>query len=582
MNDATSDRTNDEARVSAVEEADAADAAANAPAAAKGRPIAVYLVLFGLAVALPALLFSAYLLYRFEDVSRTSANRVAQDTAASIRDIVDREIDSMATTLRVLSTSGFLRAGDFAAFHARAAAALEGTGNFVILADGTGKQLLNTRVPYGSALGAIGDRATVETALETDRIYVSDLFYGSVAKQYVINVALPVILDSGARAVLVMTRNAEGLDDILRQIKLEPGWSGALIDRNGAVIASTGGEEIGKPASFLVSGITAEVPMTPVTFAGSSGEMVLALRRASESGWRAAASVPAAVIEAPLWNSLNLLLGVACALLVLTGLLALGFGRIMSRPMRKLAGQARAMGRGDMIMALASPVREVNEVSATLVAAAAHRKRSEDQVRFLMRELSHRAKNQLAVVIAMARRTAERSGDVTEFERVFSERLMALARSTDLLVNQNWRGVALAELVEAHLMPFVAGNKSRIASGGPQVDLGPDAAQSVGLALHELATNASKYGALSVPGGTVAISWRKTGGDPPGLRVEWIESGGPPVAEPTRTGFGSIVIQRNVARSLDGEVTYEFRPEGVFWALDVPLGKVVATSKPAA
>ncbi|MBN9021122.1 MAG: sensor histidine kinase, partial [Rhizobiales bacterium] len=269
----------------------------------------------------------------------------------------------------------------------------------------------------------------------------------------------------------------------------------------------------------------------------------------------------------------------AGALLVLTGILALVFSRVMSRPMRKLAGQARALGRGDMIMALASPVREVNEVSATLVDAAAVRKRAEDQVRFLMRELSHRAKNQLAVVVAMARRTAERSADIADFERVFSERLMALARSTDLLVNQNWRGVSLADLVDAHLMPFVAGNKSRVAVGGPPVELGPDAAQSVGLALHELATNASKYGALSVPDGAVAVTWQRTEGDAPGLRIEWVESGGPPVSEPTRTGFGSIVIQRNVAQSLHGEVTYEFRPGGVFWALAVPLDKISARSK---
>ncbi len=544
----------------------------------RGRPIAVYLVLFGLAVALPALLFSAYLLYRFEDVSRASATRVAQDTAASIRDIVDREIGAMATTLRVLSTSGFLRAGDLSAFHARATDALAGTETYVILADEEGRQLLNTRVPYGSPLGGISDIATVERALADDRVYVSDLFYGAVAKQYVVNVALPISLDSGMRAVLVMTRNADSLDAILRQLKLEPGWAGALIDRKGAVIASTGDEVTGQPASFLTSGASADIPVTPITFAGRSGEMVVATRRAAESGWRAAASVPSAVIEAPLWRSLNLLLAVGAGLLVLTGLLALGFARIMARPMRKLAVQAKALGHGSPISMLESPVREVNEVSGMLVEAAAERKRSEDQVRFLMRELSHRAKNQLAVVVAMARRTAERSDGIADFEKVFSERLMALARSTDLLVSQDWRGVSLAELIDAHLLPFTAGNKSRLAVDGPPIELGPDAAQSVGLALHELATNASKYGALSVPTGAVAIRWGHTSGD--ALRIEWTESGGPPVVPPARTGFGSVVIQRTVAQSLNGEVTHEYRPEGVYWAIELPLDAPGIGGKP--
>lgn len=539
--------------------------------APRGRPIAVYLVLFGLAVALPALLFSGYLLYRFEDISRESATRVAQDTAASIRDIVDREIAAMATTLRVLSTSGYLQAGDLGAFHARAADALEGTGNYVILADEDGRQLLNTRVPYGAALGPVSDRGTVDAALKEGQVYVSDLFYGAVAKRYVFNVALPVTLDDGARRVLVMTRNADSLDPILRQLKLERGWSGVLIDRNGAVVASTGGEAIGRPASFLDASPVADVPLTPVTFPGKEGDMVLAVRRSFESGWRAAASVPAAVIEAPLWNSLKLLLAAAAGLLVLTGLLALVFARVVSRPMHRLAGQARALGRGEALADLNSAVREVNEVSRTLVTAAVERKRSEDQVRFLMRELSHRAKNQLAVVVAMARRTVERSEDMADFEKVFSERLMALARSTDLLVNQNWRGVALAELIDAHLTPFVADNRSRLVVSGPHVELQPDAAQSIGLALHELATNASKYGALSAPSGVVAIRWHYVDAGRPALRIEWSESGGPPVTEPTRTGFGSVVIRRTVAQSLNGDVTHEYRPGGVFWAIDLPL-----------
>lgn len=554
--------------------ADRAPAVIPAPAP-RGRPIAVYLVLFGLAVALPALLFSAYLLYRFEDISRESATRVAQDTAASIRDIVDREIAAMVTTLRVLSTSGYLQAGELDAFHARATDALVGTGNYVILADESGRQLLNTRVPFGSELGLISDPATVEVPLKQDMVYVSDLFFGSVAKRYVFNVAVPVTLYSGERRVLVMTRNADSLDPIIRQLKLDQGWSGALIDRNGIVVASTGDEDTGKPASFMEAGPVGDAPLGPITFAGKQGDMVLAARRSFESGWRATASVPAAVIEAPLWRSLNLLLAAGAALLVLTGLLALVFARIVSRPMLRLAGQARALGHGEPLADLASPVREVNEVSRTLVAAAAERKRSEDQVRFLMRELSHRAKNQLAVVVAMARRTAERSDSIADFETVFSERLMALARSTDLLVNQNWRGVALAELIDAHLMPFVAGNKSRLVAGGPHVELGPDPAQSIGLAFHELATNASKYGALSVPDGIVTIRWRHTDGERRGLRIEWSESGGPAVEEPTRTGFGSIVIQRTVAQSLNGEVTHEYRPEGVFWAIDMPVEAVL-------
>jgi two-component sensor histidine kinase len=559
-------------------QAEAQDERSPAPAAATsgaGRPLAVYLVIFGLAIALPALLFSGYLLYRFAEVERATAARIAQDSASALRDIVDRELAAMATTLRVLSTSGYLRTNDLAAFHERASAALEGSGNYVIVADHSGRQLLNTRVPYGTPLGPISDAATIEETLRGGARYVSDLFSGTVAREYVFNVALPVEVADGEPLILVMTRSARSLQPMLRQAKLDPGWSGTLIDRNGLVVAATGEAETGSPAPFLAAGPLEESSLATVTFDSPGGEMVLAVRRSFESGWRTVASAPAAAIEAPIRHSLMLLLLAGLALLVLTVLLAVVLGRIVSRPLLRLAGQARALGHGGTVAPLASPVREVNEVSRMLSAASAERKSAEDQVRFLMRELSHRAKNQLAVVVAMARRTAENSRNMAEFEKVFSERLMALARSTDLLVHQNWRGVALNGLVEAHLEPFAGDKGGRLHISGPLIEIGPEAAQSIGLALHELATNAAKYGALSVPEGRVTVSWRFAGAAGELLRLEWKESGGPPVEDPTRTGFGSLVIQRTVAQSLNGEVVHDFRPEGVFWAIDLPVETIL-------
>ncbi len=537
----------------------------------RGRPIAVYLVIFGFAIALPALLFSGYLLYRFEEVQRVSANRVAQDTAAVIRDAIDREIDAMITTLKVLSTSAFLSSGNYEFFHGRAKAALGGTGTYVLLVGSDYQQKLNTRVPFGTALGEVSDRASVDAVLDKGAPYVSDLFFGKVANQQVFNVSIPVTLGDGSRAALIMTRNAASLQPILSELKLESAWTGTLIDRAGKVISSSGGEPIGSRASVLAAGNLDSLPFGPVTFSTSEGEKVIAARRSFDTGWWATASASAAVIQAPLRKSLGLLILAGLGLLVLTALLTLVFSRVVARPVLRLAGQARALGSGEAVPENTSPVREVNDVSQALAAAAEQRRRSEDQVRFLMRELSHRAKNQLAVVVAMARRTAENSGDMAEFDKVFSERLLALARSTDLLVNQNWEGVELVDLIEAHLMPFVPGNISRLSALGPPVELGPDAAQSIGLAFHELATNAAKYGALSAPNGVVSITWRFIGEDDRRLRLEWVESGGPEVEEPSRTGFGSIVIQRTVAQSLNGEVAHEFRPSGVYWAIDLPM-----------
>ena len=239
--------------------------------------------------------------------------------------------------------------------------------------------------------------------------------------------------------------------------------------------------------------------------------------------------------------------------------------------MLRLAGQARALGHGEPLTALASPVREVNEVSRTLVAAAAERKRSEDQIRFLMRELSHRAKNQLAVVVAMARRTAEKSEGMADFEKVFSERLMALARSTDLLVNQDWRGVALAELIDAHLMPFAAGNKSRLVVGGPAYRARPGCGA---VDRPRLPRTCDQRLQVRRAVGSRGRSSRSSGATPTASGAGFASSGRRAAGRRSASrpdGFGSVVIQRTVAQSLNGEVTHEFRPEGVFWAIELPI-----------
>jgi PAS domain S-box-containing protein len=207
------------------------------------------------------------------------------------------------------------------------------------------------------------------------------------------------------------------------------------------------------------------------------------------------------------------------------------------------------------------------------------RKRVEDNVHLIVKELSHRSKNLMAVVQAISWQTAQRSVDLEEFERLFTQRLEALARCQDLLVSRDWQWVALEDLVRAQLEPFLDNAMERLLADGPALLLMPLAAQDLGLALHELATNASKYGALSAPTGKVDISWTVT--DYAGaagakqFRMTWRESGGPRVSRPVRQGFGSTVITATLARTFNGKAELEYRPEGVSWELTAPLGNPV-------
>lgn len=196
-------------------------------------------------------------------------------------------------------------------------------------------------------------------------------------------------------------------------------------------------------------------------------------------------------------------------------------------------------------------------------------KRREEHIRFIVEELSHRAKNLLAVVMAVAKQTAQYAGDVVQYQARFMERLQALAHCHDLLVRDSWQGASFHDLVMAQMKPFSESNSRRIGAAGPDIVLRPDAVQNLGLALHELATNASKHGALSGPQGDVSIHWEL---DPATgrIRIQWRETDGPPVSPPLRRGFGHVVIEQIVPRALNGSGRLDFAPTGVNWTFEFP------------
>jgi PAS domain S-box-containing protein len=199
------------------------------------------------------------------------------------------------------------------------------------------------------------------------------------------------------------------------------------------------------------------------------------------------------------------------------------------------------------------------------------RKKQDEHLRMVMRELLHRTDNLLTVVQGLSRQTAHRSTSLEEFDATFTARLKGLGESSALLTRQDWRGAPLNELILAQSAPFAA--PARFVLEGPAVLLSPKATQNLGLAFHELCTNAIKYGALSQPEGRVAVHW-EVGADPEGsLDLVWTEAGGPPVKPPRRSGFGRVVSEKMLARALGAEVTTDFAPSGLVWRLRLPAGE---------
>ncbi|HVC57693.1 MAG TPA: PAS domain S-box protein [Stellaceae bacterium] len=205
------------------------------------------------------------------------------------------------------------------------------------------------------------------------------------------------------------------------------------------------------------------------------------------------------------------------------------------------------------------------------------RKHTENHVKMLMAEVNHRAKNLLAVVQAIAQQTAKH-GDAATFVSRFSERIGGLAAGQDLLVNNQWQGVEVSDLVEAQLAHFSDLIGTRVLVVGPAVQLTADAAQGIGMALHELATNAAKYGALSNSEGRVCITWQVTDDTKPRFSMSWLECGGPKIGALTRVGFGQIVIGRMAEAAVQGVATINYEKTGLAWSLSTPLENVLAQS----
>jgi two-component sensor histidine kinase len=182
-----------------------------------------------------------------------------------------------------------------------------------------------------------------------------------------------------------------------------------------------------------------------------------------------------------------------------------------------------------------------------------------------MREVNHRSKNMLSLVLSIARQTAVH--DPGDFIERFAGRVQALAANQDLLVRNEWQGVDLKELVRAQLEHFADLVGSRIAVGGPSLRINAAAAQTIGLALHELAMNAGQYGALSVDAGRVDVSWRTEGDN---FTMNWTECDGPPVSPPKRRGFGTVVMTAMTERGIGGKVALDYAPTGVTWRLTCP------------
>jgi two-component sensor histidine kinase len=512
--------------------------------------IRTFLILFAVALAAPLVGLAVYSLNRMATLEQAEIERRVLQVAEDLAHDIDRELDRATAILDTLASSSVLRRGDLPAFRLQTQAALKHTNAAIVLIDRT----------------------------ETKQRQVSDLFRGSMDGRPVFNVEVPVLAGDTVLYVLIMSFRADHIANLIKRPNLGSPWINGVTDTKGIILARSErhDEFVGKPLppDLLEHSRDAKGVFRATNVAGA--DILRATVRSQIAGWLVSATVPIAFLEEPRRRGQLLaatMLGTALAL----GLaLAYIFGGFMARPITEATAAAACVGAGKLVEPVQSPLAEANTLTAVLSEASLELKKRQEHAAFLMRELAHRSKNQLAVVRGMALQTARQSKSVDEFTAGFNQRLQGLAESQDLMVRQNWQGAWLLDLVQAHLNLFGATSRAEIS--GPGLFLDANAVQNLGFALHELATNASKHGALHTPHGRISVRWHRTDDR---IHLEWTETGGPETTEPERKGFGSLVLTQLVPQSLQGNATLEFIPEGCRWTLDFPAAHVLTTAPPS-
>lgn len=521
----------------------------------------VHLTTLTLAVLAPALLFSAFLIFRFSDQQQELARAQVGDMAEIVSNAFDREVVGLFATARVLATSGTIERNDLLLFRERSMRALEGSGIVADLIDENGRILVSTsNAPLQSDI-LQHERQIIDAAQKTGQADVSGVAFDPRLDKLVFMVAVPTTELDATSYVVSLTKPLESLENVIEEKNLPGAWSVVVEDADGEEVFSggaTNGQMFGPRR--IESG-------TRPTFSGfeASDDLIDAAKTSELTRWRTTVTVSTAAIERPIMRSWYTLIAFGLILTAFSIFLGVMMGRRVARPIQALSAQALAIGRGEPARTVTTDIAEIGEVSKVLNRASRDRIEAEEQTRLLMREMTHRAKNQYALVAAIARRAARESADTGEFLNTLSDALASLARSAELLSNKGWESVELSTLIENQLSAFGVQSK-RIRYDGPRLQVNASVAQTIGLALHELATNAAKYGALSVEDGLVEITWSY--GD--AFLMEWRESGGPPVRKPSRSGFGTLVTQKMTARGLGGSATMTYEETGVVWRLEAP------------
>jgi two-component sensor histidine kinase len=489
-------------------------------------PVRLALLVAG--TTLPLIIFAAGIVFNNYEQDRKAATQRVVDTVRSIGRVLDSEVLRMTGALQVLALTNALRDRDFEGFRRISRGFLDQyrEGGVLLIADREGRQLFSSVTSDTASLPIRNNRAIVGKVFATRSPQYSNLFIGAVKKQPIVTVEVPVLREDGEVLYdISFSPPIEIFQTLVETQRPSQDWTISIFDGDGINFARVPNpqETIGKRASpSLYAEMFRKPEATLQTVSLEGAPLITTFARSPLTGWTVAAGIAEGSMVGPLWRNLAVtsLIG---GVLLLTGL---AFALRM----------ATAIARGEMLHDL------------------------------LIEELNHRVKNTLAILQSIAVQTF-RSASKAEREK-FEGRLGALAEAHNLLSKEKWQGSELQDVIGRVMQPYLLNNPERMRMFGPRVPLSPRFAVVLSMIVHEIATNAAKYGALSNDTGTVTVDWEIiTVDDKPKLRLIWTEAGGPLVAAPVHRGFGSQLIERSVRDQLGGEATANFLPRGVVYTI---------------
>jgi two-component sensor histidine kinase len=478
------------------------------------------------------ILFAAGVVYLNHNRERDAAFDRVLSTVRGILLVLDAEMQGITSGLEALAASQSLARGDLEAFRRSTEAFLKRFPETaaVSLASRDGRQLFNSNAAPGEALPVRVNRTAIEEVFRTGKPVYSNLFVGSVSHRRIITVSVPVILDGRVTHELSFNPPLQFFQSMLERQRPNDDWTMSFFDRQGTNFARVPNPEqtigqLASPTLYAELFRHREAKVETVSLEGVP--LLTAFVRSPLTGWTVAAGLPVASLTGPLWQALTITLGV--------GVVMLTVGLFFALTM------ATRIARGEALHAL------------------------------LINELNHRVKNTLATVQSIAAQTFRHTPDANEAKRKFEARLVALGRAHNVLSDEKWESADLGDVVTDVLEPLAVHDGNRLRTGGGQIRLPPRSALLFAMVLHELATNAAKYGAWSNRTGSVSVQWEvKDHKNGRSLRLTWTENGGPTVRAPERRGFGSLLIEQSLA-DLGGKASLNYDPAGFSCTLELPV-----------